>query len=115
MKLHKIQKYLSMVIILSFLLLLLSHTIDIMEEKSKLSFEQEYDRVMLYAVQCYATEGKYPSNLEYLEKNYGLNLRRDYFDYFYDTFSSNLRPDIIISEKITYRDNNILFNGDKDD
>ncbi len=97
----RFQKMTTLILIFVFLIFALTSTMGAVENKMKLSYEEEYDRVMLYAVQCYATEGKYPPNLDYLVKNYGLMLREDYFDYFYDTFSSNLRPDIIITEKFS--------------
>lgn len=49
--------------------------------------------------QCYALEGSYPPNLEYLEEHYGLtyNSSRYFIDYRYT--GSNLRPNTIIIER----------------
>lgn len=46
------------------------------------------------AVQCYATEGMYPSDLSYLEENYYLTV--DYEKYFviYECTASNFMPEI---------------------
>ncbi len=101
MRCIRIQKTITIVLVSIFLLLALITATSVVESKMNLGCDEEYDRIMLYAVQCYATEGKYPPNLEYLVHHYGMALREDYFDYFYDTFSSNLRPDIIVTEKIT--------------
>lgn len=49
--------------------------------------------------QCYALEGTYPSNLEYLEEHYGLTYNKDHFFVDYQYIGGNLRPDITIIEK----------------
>ncbi len=55
--------------------------------------------VLSYTVQCYALEGKYPPDLDYLHDNYGLQLERDKFIYHYEMFASNILPDIKILAK----------------
>ena len=50
------------------------------------------------AVACYATEGVYPPNLEYLEENYGIQINRDRYTVFYEIFASNMMPDITVLE-----------------
>ncbi len=54
------------------------------------------DVVSKAVLQCYALEGSYPPNLEYLRDNYGLMLDRRNFDYHYEVFASNIRPSIQI-------------------
>ena len=44
------------------------------------------------ALQCYVVEGAYPSNLAYLEENYGLQINTEDFHVVYDAFASNLPP-----------------------
>lgn len=61
--------------------------------------EEEKERIMAYSVQCYATMGAYPPNLEYLEKHFNLVLKRDKYNYFYDVFASNIRPDVVVTVK----------------
>ncbi|MBQ7721216.1 MAG: hypothetical protein IJT56_11585 [Clostridia bacterium] len=52
------------------------------------------DAVRRTALQCYAVEGVYPPDLEYLEENYGLKINtRDYI-IVYEAFASNLPPSI---------------------
>ncbi len=51
-------------------------------------------------MQCYASEGSYPNDLEYLEKNYGLIMDRENYIYEYHVFSSNIMPEIIIHDNI---------------
>ncbi|MGP1402932.1 MAG: hypothetical protein ACTTKY_02145 [Catonella sp.] len=51
------------------------------------------------AVECYAIEGIYPPNVQYMEDNY--NLRYDKTKYYihYDAFASNIMPTIEVYEK----------------
>ena len=51
------------------------------------------------AVACYAAEGIYPPNLDYLEAHYGLQIDKERYDVFYTIFGSNLTPDITVLEK----------------
>lgn len=48
------------------------------------------------AVACYAAEGIYPPDLDYLEEHYGLQIDRDRYTVFYQIFASNLMPDITV-------------------
>ena len=50
------------------------------------------------ALTCYAVEGAYPSNLEYLRAHYGLAYDQDRYLVRYDSFGSNLMPDISVIE-----------------
>lgn len=54
------------------------------------------------AIACYAIEGAYPSKLEYLEENYGLQLNEDKYVFEYDIIGSNVMPWIAVVEKGTY-------------
>ena len=51
------------------------------------------------AIECYAIEGIYPPNVQYMEDNY--NLRYDKTKYYihYDAFASNIMPTIEVYEK----------------
>lgn len=51
------------------------------------------------AVECYALEGSYPSDLKYLEQNYGLVLDTRHYVYRYRVFATNLPPDIFVFRK----------------
>jgi hypothetical protein len=50
-------------------------------------------------VHCYAAEGIYPPDLEYLQENYGLQVDTDNFVVDYRPFASNLMPDITVLPK----------------
>ena len=49
--------------------------------------------------QCYALEGTYPPNLDYLVQNYGLTYNKDVYFIDYKYIGSNLRPDVTIIER----------------
>lgn len=48
------------------------------------------------AVHCYAVEGRYPKNLEDMEKNYGLQYNHEKFTVHYQVIGQNLMPDIFV-------------------
>ena len=50
------------------------------------------------AVACYAAEGIYPSDLEYLEENYGVQINQNVYTVKYEFIASNLMPDITVLE-----------------
>lgn len=46
--------------------------------------------------QCYAVEGSYPPNLDYLVEHYGLTYNEDLFYVDYQSIGSNMYPDVTI-------------------
>lgn len=65
-------------------------------EREKEILENAIDRSI---TQCYALEGVYPSDLTYLEENYGLLYNKEQFFVDYQYIGGNLRPDITIIER----------------
>ena len=51
------------------------------------------------ALTCYAVEGAYPSTLDYLKRNYGLVYDEENYFVFYNSFASNILPEIRVTEK----------------
>jgi len=51
------------------------------------------------AVACYAAEGMYPPDLEYLEQHYGIQIDYDRYVVDYISIAENLMPDITVLEK----------------
>jgi ABC-type uncharacterized transport system involved in gliding motility auxiliary subunit len=49
--------------------------------------------------QCYAVEGIYPPDLEYLVEHYGLTYDPDKFLVDYVSYGSNLRPEVTVLRK----------------
>ena len=49
-------------------------------------------------VQCYALEGSYPIESQFEEKmnKYGVILNHDKYIFFYESFSANIMPDIMV-------------------
>lgn len=50
-------------------------------------------------VTCYAVEGVYPRDLDYLVQNYGLAYDESRFLVSYESFASNIIPEIRVSTK----------------
>ena len=50
------------------------------------------------ALTCYAVEGAYPTDLEYLRSHYGLAYDQSRYLVRYDSIGSNLMPDISVTE-----------------
>ena len=61
--------------------------------------QQLEDAVRRSAVACYAAEGIYPPNLEYLKEHYGIQVDETRYTVAYDVFASNMVPDITVLEK----------------
>ncbi len=66
--------------------------------KSSISKQQESleNALSRDIVQCYAIEGRYPPNLEYLEEHYGLTYDKTTFFVDYMPIASNLYPDVTV-------------------
>ena len=56
------------------------------------------DAVPNAALTCYAVEGAYPNDLEYLRSHYGLAYDQSRYLVRYDAFGSNLMPSISVLE-----------------
>ena len=57
------------------------------------------DAVKNAALTCYAVEGMYPDNLEYLREHYNLSYNEEKYHVFYDPLASNLMPTIKVAER----------------
>ncbi len=57
------------------------------------------DAVKNAALTCYAVEGLYPAELQYLRDNYHLSYNEDRYIVYYEAFASNLMPYIRVVEK----------------
>jgi hypothetical protein len=74
-----------------------------MDEFWKNSNDAQPDRIKeaieRACVQCYALEGSYPPDLEYLSEHYGLILNEDKYFYYYEIFASNIMPYVEVYER----------------
>lgn len=49
-------------------------------------------------VACYAAEGVYPPDLEYLKEHYGIQIDEERYVVYYSRFAQNLMPDVTVLE-----------------
>lgn len=94
-----IQKIWLLITNLFLIICILIFIFGIQNMKSNSSAEQIRhlrDVVTKDIAQCYALEGTYPPNLEYLEEHYGLRYDKKLFYIDYISIGSNIFPDISI-------------------
>ncbi|HBC31287.1 MAG TPA: hypothetical protein DC024_08610 [Clostridiales bacterium] len=89
-------KFISVIIII-MLIVYMYVAVDNAKRKSD---EENYkilsDAIIRSAVQCYAIEGFYPPDIEYLENNYGLLVDHNKYFVSYNVFASNIIPEVQI-------------------
>ena len=61
--------------------------------------EQLEQALLRSAVACYAAEGIYPPNVEYIKEHYGIQIDEDRYFVQYEVFAENLMPEITVLEK----------------
>lgn len=64
-------------------------------ERQKESLEKAIQRDVTY---CYATTGRYPKTLDYIERVYGLTYDKELFSVEYVVKGSRIPPDVIITQ-----------------
>lgn len=84
---------LSVIFCLVFLLGVVGQISDTTEAQQQKSIEKA---VSQGAVHCYATEGSYPENIQYLKDHYGLQYDEEKYLVDYRVFASNIVPDILV-------------------
>ncbi len=57
------------------------------------------DAVRSAILTCYAVEGAYPPDIDYLKRNYGLAFNEELYIVSYDSFASNVMPDVRVMER----------------
>ena len=57
------------------------------------------DAVKNAALTCYAVEGMYPADLQYLRDHYRLSYNEEKYIVYYEAFASNLMPAIQVAER----------------
>ena len=65
------------------------------ESRQTKIIEEIIDKAM---IQCYALEGSYPPNLDYLA-SYGVILDKEHFNYYFEGIGKNVKPIIKVFEK----------------
>jgi hypothetical protein len=61
--------------------------------------EMVVEAIRKAAVQCYALEGSYPPDVDYLISHYGLQLDLNRYACRYEVFASNIMPEIEVHER----------------
>ena len=89
----------AILLLLLVLLLFLFIRMDPGRDLSESSAQAIRDAVRRGALQCYAVEGVYPPDLQYLEDNYGLQINTEVFYVTYEAFASNLPPTIRVTRR----------------
>lgn len=62
-------------------------------DEDKRQLEESIRRV---TAACYAAEGIYPPDIEYMKDHYGLQINEDKYIVYYEVDGSNLRPDFTV-------------------
>ena len=95
-------KYVSALIII-LLIVYMYISVDNAKKKSdEESFNILSEAIIRSAGQCYAIEGFYPPDIEYLENNYGLLVDHDKYVVSYSIFASNIIPEVEVFLKNIY-------------
>ena len=50
-------------------------------------------------VSCYALEGRYPPDIDYLRRNYGVQISETDYIVHYEIFAENIMPEITVLER----------------
>ena len=61
--------------------------------------QQLEDALRRTAVACYASEGFYPPEVDYMVQHYGLHYDEEAYRVHYEIFASNLMPEITVVER----------------
>lgn len=69
---------------------------EISEDYGDKAMKAMEDSIRKAAIQCYALEGSYPPNVDYLAEHYGILLNKREYYYFYEVIASNIMPDITV-------------------
>ncbi len=60
------------------------------------------DSVIRAAMQCYALEGRYPSDVEYLRSHYGLSANGEKYTIHYEYIGDNILPDVTVTVRTQF-------------
>lgn len=98
-KMKKAARFFLPLILLAVILISVMALSGIERGRSGLARKQLEETIRKTALTCYAAEGFYPPDLEYMKKRYGLHFDEEMYQVYYDVFGANLMPDITVLEK----------------
>ena len=98
---HKFQipTFLLPLLVIAALLIFLTSLSNLEQGRSAEGKRQLEDALRQASVACYAAEGIYPPDLDYLREHYGIQIDETRYTVVYDIFASNLMPDITVLEQ----------------
>lgn len=94
MKIEKLGMWIAMLLMLVVMLTLFGSLDHTLKQANQESLHHIEEAIRKAAIQCYALEGSYPPNVEYLEMHYGLILNSEAYFYHYEIIGSNIKPQI---------------------
>lgn len=98
-KTHPFVRYIPTVIIFLLAVLILIFAVaDINSTSENEGLAVTEKSVRRAVIACYAEEGSYPPDIDYLKENYGLKVSDKYVVY-YDIFAPNIMPNITVARK----------------
>lgn len=74
----------------------INQTSSVAKREERIILERAIKRA---AVQCYAIEGIYPPNLEYIKEHYGIVIDCRDYNIYYEVFADNIMPEIQVLER----------------
>lgn len=89
----------AIVLFAAILALMLYGFQDAARSSSEEGLRMTEDALRRAVVSCYALEGRYPPDVEYLCQQYGLQLNEDKYIVHYEIFAENIMPDITVLER----------------
>lgn len=84
------------VIMLIAMALFLQAVSGVYERSQAESYDYAEESIRRAVVQCYAIEGRYPIDMDYLRDNYGVSVSEEKYMVHYEYVASNLMPDISV-------------------
>lgn len=99
MKWEKQGRWVSLFILFVLILIVIGGMENFGEASSEDSLQLVEEAVRRGAVLCYAIEGSYPPDLDYLARHYGLVLNEEAYFYHYEILGANLMPQIGVYER----------------
>ncbi len=94
-----IGKFFLMFLILLITVVFCAPLLELLQGNKAREIEFMQQTVQKALVQCYALEGSYPATIEYLSENYGVQLHKDQYVYYYRPWAANFMPEFKIIPK----------------
>ncbi len=87
------------ILVIIIVLVFLSAIDNLQAGNGKEGKEQLEQALKRCAVACYATEGIYPPDVEYMKEHYGIQIDEEKYLVVYEIFAQNLMPEITVLER----------------